>query len=76
LDVDFVEGTGTKMLKRVIDAEEKTISKIKGYTTDKLGVLSDKAVLRYGEIVARRLGNWKASIRFDGHKRYLEFTRQ
>lgn len=77
LDVDFGEGTGTIMLQMVINAEGQTIKKIKGYTTDKLGTLSDETVLRYGQIVARQLGiDWQASIRFDGHKRYLEFTRQ
>lgn len=76
LDVDFVKGAGANMLKAVVDAEGNAIAKIKGYTTDKLGTPSNHVVLRYGRMVARRLGpGWNASIRFDGQKRYLEFTR-
>lgn len=48
LIVDYVEGGGAaSMLKRVLETEGADVRRISGYITDKLGNLSDEALLRY-----------------------------
>lgn len=77
LSIDWVDGGGAgTMLKHVLGAEGGSVRRISGYVTDKLGRLSDEALLRYGRQVAKQLGNgWTVTIRMDGTKKFLEFTR-
>lgn len=77
LAVDYVEGGGSAaMLKRVLETEGAGVQRISGYATDKLGNLSDEALLRFGNRVAAELGEgWKAAIEVVDSKHYLIFTR-
>ena len=77
LAVDWVEGGGAaSMLKRILGAEGSGVRRISGYTADKLGGLSDNALLIYGNQLAANLGEgWRASIEFVDKKRFIVFTR-
>jgi hypothetical protein len=80
MSVDWVQsesgGSVASMLKSVLSAEGH-ISKIVGYTTDKLGGASDAALQRLGNQVAHALGEgWTASIEATGNKRYLILEQQ
>jgi hypothetical protein len=80
MKVDWVEsgngGSLASMLKSVLSTEGQ-ISKIVGYTTEKLGNASDAAVQRLGNQVANALGEgWTASVEWQGQKRYLILEQQ
>ena len=77
LSIDWADGGGlASALKEILRAEGDGIRRIGGYTTDKLGELSDKALQRYGDRVAAELGDgWKAAIEVIRGQRHLIFRR-
>lgn len=77
LKIDWVDGGGLEeMLGKIVEAEGPGIYKITGYTTDKLGKLSDIPLQRLGNRIVNSLGgSWSASVIFADGKRFLTLTR-
>lgn len=64
------------MIKSILDAEGAGVTKVSGYVTDKLGDASDVVLQRFGDRLARELGDvWKAIIEVRGSRRFLIFTK-
>lgn len=77
ITVDWVSGKGAAlMLKSILDADAQGVTRISGYVTDKLGQASNAALQRFGDRMARELGDgWKAIIEAKGDRRFSIFTK-
>jgi hypothetical protein len=78
ITVDWVSGrNAASMMKVVLDADGKGVTKISGYVTDKLADASQPALLRLGDLVAGRLGGlWTVSTQPIEGRRFLVFTKR
>lgn len=77
ITVDWVSGKNTSsMMRSILDADGKGVTRISGYVTDKLADASDAALQRFGnQMAAQMRGGWKASIEMIRNRRHLVFTK-
>ncbi len=77
ITVDWVSGkNASSMMKSILGADGAGVTRISGYVTDKLGDASNAVLQRFGDRMARELGDgWKAAIEVRGERRFLSFTR-
>jgi len=77
ITIDWVSGKGAaSMMKSILDADGAGVTKISGYVTDKLGDAPNAVLQRFGDRMARELGDgWKAVIEMRGNRRFLNFSK-